>query len=63
MRRDWLLRGRLGGLTKFIEGLAGRSGDNQYLDVGGVLGSVGSGGSTPTDEPERKSFLTPPRKK
>ena len=46
--------------AEFIEGISGRSGDNQYLDVGGVIGSVGGPGA---DEPERKSFLTPPRKR
>jgi hypothetical protein len=45
--------------AEFIEGLSGRSGGDQYLDVGGMLGSVAG---DPGD-PERKSFLSPPRKK
>jgi hypothetical protein len=47
--------------AEFIEGISGRSGDNQYLDVGGVIGTVGGPGAD--GEPERKSFLTPPRKR
>lgn len=47
--------------TEFIEGLAGRQGGDQYMDVGGVLGSMASGGQG--DEDERRSFLTPPKKR
>lgn len=45
--------------AEFVEGISGRSGDNQYLDVGNMLGAVSGQG----EEPERKSFLTPPRKR
>jgi regulator of protease activity HflC (stomatin/prohibitin superfamily) len=44
--------------AEFIEGMAGRGGD-QYLDVGNVLGTV----SGQIDEADRRSFLTPPPKK
>lgn len=46
--------------AEFIEGLAGRQGD-QYLDVSAALGPVS--GPAQGDDPERKSFLAPPRKK
>ncbi len=47
--------------AEFVEGLAARSGGDQYMDVGGVLGSMTGGGQE--NEGERRSFLIPPRKK
>jgi len=47
--------------TEFIEGMAGRQGGDQYMDVGGVLGSMSTGGQG--DDEERRSFLTPPKKR
>jgi regulator of protease activity HflC (stomatin/prohibitin superfamily) len=47
--------------AEFIEGIAGRSGDNQYLDVGNMIGVMGTHGQG--DGNERKSFLTPPKRK
>lgn len=46
--------------AEFIEGLAGRSGD-QYMDVGATLASVA--GQTPGEDGDKRSFLAPPRRK